>query len=89
VLEQGINRQIRRMLECFGFHTKKLTRIRMGNLRLYDLPRGKWRPLTVQEVCVISSKSAISTVPERSRCGNLKVRQRDCSTFARSDDDSG
>src|SRR5437588_5754449 len=36
VLEQGINRQIRRMLECFGFHGKKLARLRMGNLRLGD-----------------------------------------------------
>src|SRR4029453_1889472 len=43
VLEQGINRQIRRMLECFGFHAKILSRIRMGNLRLGDLPRGHWR----------------------------------------------
>ena len=33
VLEQGINRQIRRMLERFGFHAKMLSRIRMGNLR--------------------------------------------------------
>src|SRR5436305_881413 len=40
VLEQGINRQIRRMLERFGFHTKKLARIRTGHLRLGDLPRG-------------------------------------------------
>src|SRR5439155_17190750 len=29
VLEQGINRQIRRMLERFGFHAKRLTRIRI------------------------------------------------------------
>src|SRR5439155_25450908 len=42
VLEQRINRQIRRMHACFGFHPKKLTRVRMGNLRLHDLPRGKW-----------------------------------------------
>src|SRR5207245_5158538 len=77
VLEQGINRQIRRMLECFGFHAKKLTRVRMGNLRLHDLPRGKWRHLSVQEVCVISSKTASSTRVERSRRRNLKVAQRD------------
>ena len=50
VLEQGINRQIRRMLECFGFHAKKLTRVRLGNLRLGDRPRGKWRLLTKDEL---------------------------------------
>jgi len=50
VLEQGINRQIRRMLERFGFRAKTLSRIRMGNLRLSDLPRGQWRLLTKREV---------------------------------------
>ena len=50
VLEQGINRQIRRMLERFGFHAKKLTRIRIGHLRLADLPRGHWRMLTKSEL---------------------------------------
>jgi 23S rRNA pseudouridine2605 synthase len=50
VLEQGINRQIRRMLERFGFRAKTLLRIRMGNLRLSDLPRGHWRLLTKREV---------------------------------------
>jgi 23S rRNA pseudouridine2605 synthase len=50
VLEQGINRQIRRMLEVFGFHTKKLTRIRIGNLQRQGLPRGHWRLLTKHEL---------------------------------------
>ena len=49
VLEQGINRQIRRMLEGFGFRVKRLVRIRIGNLRLGDLPRGHWRELTRRE----------------------------------------
>jgi hypothetical protein len=89
VLEQGINRQIRRMLECFGFHAKKLTRIRLGILRLHDLPRGKWRPLSVQEVGVLSSKTASSARTERSRRrGSFKVARRDSSAFARNDDES-
>ena len=50
VLEQGINRQIRRMLECFGFHAKRLMRIRIGNLPVGELPRGHWRPLTKREL---------------------------------------
>jgi 23S rRNA pseudouridine2605 synthase len=50
VLEQGINRQIRRMVQGFGFHARKLTRIRMGNLRIGDLPRGHWRLLTQREL---------------------------------------
>ena len=89
VLEQGINRQIRRMLECFGFHAKKLTRVRLGTLRLHGLPRGKWRHLSVHEVCSLPSKTASPARPERSRRrGSFKVARRDCSAFARNDDES-
>jgi len=50
VLMQGINRQIRRMFEAVGYRVKQLRRIRIGNLRLADLPRGHWRVLTQQEL---------------------------------------
>jgi 23S rRNA pseudouridine2605 synthase len=89
VLEQGINRQIRRMLERFGFHAKMLSRIRMGSLRLGDSPRGHWRLLTKREIDVISSESAGPPRTERSRRrGSFKVARRDSSAFARNDDGS-
>lgn len=47
---QGMNRQVRRMCEKVGYDVKILKRVRIGNIRLGDLPRGKWRPLTKQEV---------------------------------------
>jgi 23S rRNA pseudouridine2605 synthase len=50
VLRQGINRQIRRMFEAVGYQVKHLTRLRTGNLRLGDLPRGHWRQLTNAEI---------------------------------------
>jgi 23S rRNA pseudouridine2605 synthase len=50
ILRQGINRQIRRMFEAVGFRVKHLLRIRIGNLRLADLPCGHWRTLTQQEL---------------------------------------
>jgi 23S rRNA pseudouridine2605 synthase len=50
VLQQGINRQIRRMFEAVGYRVKHLVRIRLGNLRLADLPRGHWRALTKREL---------------------------------------
>jgi 23S rRNA pseudouridine2605 synthase len=50
VLRQGINRQIRRMFEAIGYQVKRLVRVRVGNLRLGDLPRGHWRPLTKREL---------------------------------------
>jgi 23S rRNA pseudouridine2605 synthase len=50
VLRQGINRQIRRMFYELGYEVKKLVRVRVGHLRLGDLPRGHWRPLTSSEL---------------------------------------
>jgi 23S rRNA pseudouridine2605 synthase len=50
VLRQGINRQVRRMFHALGYNVKKLVRIRIGRLRLGDLPRGQWRNLTKSEL---------------------------------------
>lgn len=49
ILTQGLNRQIRRMCEYLGFEVKKLKRIRVLNIKL-DLPVGKWRDLTDEEL---------------------------------------
>ena len=49
VLTQGLNRQIRRMCEFLGYEVKKLKRIRIMNIKL-DLPLGKWRDLTDDEL---------------------------------------
>ena len=49
VLTQGLNRQIRRMCQAFGYQVKKLVRIRIMNIRLDDLKPGEYRPLTAQE----------------------------------------
>ena len=49
VLTQGLNRQIRRMCEYLGYEVKKLKRLRIMNIKL-DLPSGKWRDLTEEEL---------------------------------------
>ena len=49
VLTQGLNRQIRRMCEYLGYEVKKLKRLRIMNIKL-DLPSGKWRDLTEDEL---------------------------------------
>jgi len=54
VLRQGINRQIRRMFHEIGYEVKRLVRVRTGNLRLGDLPRGHWRALTKRELASLS-----------------------------------
>jgi len=58
VLQQGINRQIRRMFEAVGYRVKHLFRIRIGNLRLTDLPPGHWRLLTKREVTALRKISS-------------------------------
>lgn len=48
-LKEGRNRQIRRMAEALGYTVTKLHRVRMGPLRLGNLPAGGWRHLTSAE----------------------------------------
>jgi 23S rRNA pseudouridine2605 synthase len=48
-LIEGRNRQIRRMFEEVGHHVEKIKRVKYGPLAL-DIPPGKFRPLTTQEV---------------------------------------
>lgn len=57
VLRQGINRQVRRMFEAVGYHVKHLIRVRIGNLRLGDLPRGHCRALTKRELSRLSASA--------------------------------
>jgi len=54
ILTQGLNRQIRRMCEYLGYEVKKLKRIRIMNIKL-DLPIGKWRDLTAQELAELNA----------------------------------
>jgi 23S rRNA pseudouridine2604 synthase len=50
ILTQGLNRQIRRMCEVFGYKVKTLKRIRIMHINLGDLATGKWRYLTPAEI---------------------------------------
>ena len=49
-IHQGKNRQVRRMCAQIGLHVARLQRIQEGSLLLGDLPAGKWRYLTDQEL---------------------------------------
>jgi 23S rRNA pseudouridine2604 synthase len=50
VLTQGLNRQIRRMCEVFGYEVRRLQRVRIVNIRLGALKPGAWRDLTAEEL---------------------------------------
>jgi len=49
VLDEGRNRQIRRLLEAVGIGVLRLVRVAIGPLVLGDLAKGAWRPLTPAE----------------------------------------
>ena len=49
ILEQGLNRQIRRMCTALGYSVKRLQRIRIMNIHIGNLKVGQWRDLTEKE----------------------------------------
>jgi len=50
VLTQGLNRQIRRMCEAFGYDVVKLERVRIMNITIGNLKPGDYRMLTSREL---------------------------------------
>ena len=59
ILTQGLNRQIRRMCEYLEYRVVKLKRVRIMNVEL-DVPVGKWRDLTEEELAEINRLVAAS-----------------------------
>ena len=50
ILTQGLNRQIRRMCEYFGYKVTRLERIRVMNITLGNLKPGEYRKVTEKEL---------------------------------------
>lgn len=63
ILTQGLNRQIRRMCEFLGYEVKKLKRIRIMNIHL-DVPYGKYRELTAEEMNTLNESIGNSSKTE-------------------------
>ena len=64
ILVQGLNRQIRRMCQVLGFTVYTLKRVRIMNITLTNLPVGKWRYFTSEEIKVIESNVSSSSKTE-------------------------
>jgi 23S rRNA pseudouridine2604 synthase len=60
VLTQGLNRQIRRMVEFLGYRVVNLKRIRIMNVKL-DISVGEWRDITKEELAEINLLVSDST----------------------------
>lgn len=72
-LIQGMNRQIRRMCEHFGYEVVQLERIRVMNINIKGLGLGEWRELKEKELKVLfemlegSSKTDDGALPRRKK----------------------
>ncbi|TYL48263.1 23S rRNA pseudouridine(2604) synthase RluF [Marinomonas sp. IMCC 4694] len=83
-LVQGLNRQIRRMCEHFGYDVVKLERTRIMNVSLKGVPVGEWRDLTQKELSVLlkaveDSSSEITTPAKKSRQAPKKAHKPNAS----------
>jgi 23S rRNA pseudouridine2604 synthase len=69
ILTQGLNRQIRRMCEVFGYEVQRLQRIRIMNIRLSNLRSGHWRNLTEKELNgLLATQGRSNSNPHARRC---------------------
>ena len=67
VLDEGRNRQIRRLLAAFDVEVLRLVRVAIGPVALGDLAKGKWRILTAVEVAAIQQYSELEAKATGSR----------------------
>jgi pseudouridine synthase len=52
-IHEGRNRQIKKMMESIGCSVRYLKRISIGELELGDLPLGKWRELSAEDIILL------------------------------------
>ena len=68
-LDEGKNREVRRMIEAVGFKVLKLVRTRIGGFALGAMTPGQWRELTSGELALIRR-------PARKRAGQMSGNAR-------------
>jgi 23S rRNA pseudouridine2605 synthase len=76
VLQEGRNRQVRRMLEAVGHEVVRLVRVRVGPIRLRDLQPGEWRHLTPREVHSLSAATKPARRAPGARRASRAPRER-------------
>ena len=87
-LVQGLNRQIRRMCEHFGYEVTALDRVRIMNVNSKGLALGEWRDLTEKELSILldsikdsSSEAKSNAVSQRGRKSKPKSKARQARPF--------
>lgn len=79
VLIQGLNRQIRRMCEHFGYNVTKLERTRIMHIGLQGLPLGEFRSLEEDEMTLLNKyleKSKSEAPEKKASAGPEKPKQK-------------
>ncbi|KQS35445.1 23S rRNA pseudouridine(2604) synthase RluF [Pedobacter sp. Leaf194] len=74
ILIQGLNRQIRRMCEHFGYEVTKLERTRIMNINLKGIPAGEFRELSEAELNDIMKSVEKSSSEAASKPKNTKKK---------------
>lgn len=59
VVHEGRKHEIRRLCAAIGHRVYRLQRVRLGRLRLGDLPPGAARPLTREEIAALKTPAAV------------------------------
>ncbi|MGI9191866.1 MAG: pseudouridine synthase [Chitinophagaceae bacterium] len=67
ILQQGLNRQIRRMCEHLGYKVKRLTRVRIMHLRLEGIKPGAYRLMTPVELKQLQQSIATSVSEDKKK----------------------
>jgi 23S rRNA pseudouridine2605 synthase len=62
VLEEGKNRQIRRIIESLGMEVLRLIRVDIGGVSLGDLAKGRWRHLSAQELSRLDPATPLARI---------------------------
>lgn len=79
-LIQGLNRQIRRMCEHFGYEVTKLVRVRIMHIELKGLPLGEWRDLTPDELkkldALIAGSSSNVVIKKKPKTANTTASSK-------------
>ena len=81
ILTQGLNRQIRRMCEYFGYRVTALNRVRIMNVELGRLKPGSWRKLNPAEMEQINKMIAGSSKTQEASKDKNKIRSKSRKTY--------
>lgn len=76
VLNEGRNREVRRLWDAVGLTVSRLIRVCYGPVRLMRTPRGKWRELSPAEVARLEEMAGLSPDTTADRSGESPARGR-------------